>query len=134
MLYVIYRDDNFELTYHGGQEPLIHLEADLHTAVAWAENNGVKWAFTDRNAAAAYAGFFPNLTDLDKLNWEAIASTDWQAVKEYKQAEFLIAEHFPWELFERIGVHGQEQELGVANILASVDYKPKLEIRRDWYY
>ena len=40
MLYVISRADHSELAYHGGQRPIVHLEADLHLSVAWADGNG----------------------------------------------------------------------------------------------
>lgn len=33
MLYLIHRGDEPELTYKGGQEPIIHLEADLRTTI-----------------------------------------------------------------------------------------------------
>ncbi len=34
MLHLIYRANHPELTYRGGQGPIVHLEADLHQAVA----------------------------------------------------------------------------------------------------
>ncbi|WP_257388976.1 DUF4433 domain-containing protein [Tahibacter caeni] len=38
MLFLLYRANHPELTYHGGQEPIVHLEADLYDAVDWANN------------------------------------------------------------------------------------------------
>lgn len=49
MLYLIFRQ-NDELSYEGGQEPIVHLEADLAETVAWAEANDKRWAFTLSNA------------------------------------------------------------------------------------
>jgi hypothetical protein len=37
MLYLLYRANHSVLTYFGGQEPILHLVADLHEVVAWAE-------------------------------------------------------------------------------------------------
>ena len=37
MLYVIHKADNEELTYKGGQEPIVHLQADLTASVQWAQ-------------------------------------------------------------------------------------------------
>ena len=37
MLYVIAQRNNADLPYHEGQEPIIHLQADVNTTVAWAE-------------------------------------------------------------------------------------------------
>lgn len=35
MLYLIHKANHQDLTYRGGQEPIIHLEADLHAVVEW---------------------------------------------------------------------------------------------------
>jgi hypothetical protein len=43
MLYLIYRGNHPELSYLGGQGPIIHLEADLREAVSWAEQNRRWW-------------------------------------------------------------------------------------------
>lgn len=54
MLYLLHRSNHPELSYRGGQGPIIHLEADLKESVAWAEGNGLRWAFTLSNAGAYY--------------------------------------------------------------------------------
>ena len=54
MLYVIFQGNNPELSYRGGQDPIVHLEADLRQAVAWADGDGRRWAFTFSNAGAHY--------------------------------------------------------------------------------
>lgn len=45
MLYLIACANHPELAYHGGQRPIVHLEADLRQTVSWAEENGKRWAF-----------------------------------------------------------------------------------------
>ena len=52
MLYVIHMANSPELDYRGGQGPIVHLEADLHEAVDWAERHGRRWAFTLSNAGS----------------------------------------------------------------------------------
>ena len=54
MLYLIYRANDVDLQYHGGQEPIVHLEADFFSAVRWAEDNNQRWAFTLSNAGTRY--------------------------------------------------------------------------------
>ena len=70
----------------------MHLVADLRAAVAWASADHRRWAFSDRNAASAYAEFYADLGQLDKVNWEAVANRDFRSetVKDGKQAEFLV--------------------------------------------
>ena len=46
MLFVIHCANHPELDYRGGQEPIVHLEADLRQTVIWANANSVRWAFS----------------------------------------------------------------------------------------
>ncbi len=64
MLYVIHRASRDELSYRGGQGPILHLEADLQDAVHWADSNKRRWAFTLSNAGAYY---FEDRADLAQL-------------------------------------------------------------------
>ena len=57
MLYLIYRGNHPELAYKGGQEPIVHMEADLHGVVAWANGESRQWAFSLSNAGAIYTLF-----------------------------------------------------------------------------
>lgn len=56
MLFLIHKR-NVELTYQGGQRPIVHLEADLHSVVGWANQAGRRWAFSLSNAGAFYTQF-----------------------------------------------------------------------------
>jgi hypothetical protein len=136
MLYVIHCANHPELTYRGGQDPIIHLESDLHRVVAWANGKKVRWAFSRSNAGASYAEFYSDLQDLDKLDWQAIQATDFrdQDIKEGKQAEFLVYGFFPFELVERIGVRTAKIAEKVRQMLRGARYRPIVEVRRDWYY
>jgi hypothetical protein len=115
MLYLLHKGNHPEVDYKGGQTPIVHLEADLGAAVAWAQANGRRWAFSLSNAGASYAEFRDNLSALGEVRWDAVAATQWSApdVKEGKQAEFLMRDDFPWGLFTRIGVHTMPMKLQV---------------------
>ncbi|MBF0105001.1 MAG: DUF4433 domain-containing protein [Deltaproteobacteria bacterium] len=135
MLFVISRANDKELAYRGGQGPIIHLEADLKYAVAWAEKQGLRWAFTLSNAGAYYFEDRSDLTKLDEIDWNAVQEKrDWRRCKEGKQAEFLIESRFPWELVTRIGVNSSTVCNQVNEILRSVVHKPSVQIVEDWYY
>ena len=64
MLYLIYQGNHPELTYRGGQGPIIHLETDLQATVTWASGAGQRWAFTLSNAGSY---FFEDRSDLGIL-------------------------------------------------------------------
>lgn len=140
MLYLLYRRDHLDLTYRDGQEAVIHLEADFHAAVAWADQNRKRWAFTLSNAGSTYFEDRKSLSQLHEINWPAVGALQWSgvgvapSVREGKQAEFLIEYCFPWHLVERIGVYSHKISQNVSDTLQSITHKPRLEIRRDWYY
>jgi hypothetical protein len=133
MLYLIHKR-NPELTYKGGQEPIVHLEADLHDAVAWAQANGRRWAFTLSNAGSYYFEDRADLAQLDQIDWTAVATTQWPAVKERKQAEFLVEQSLPWHLIERIGVYSGAINTQVAHALPVGGHRPPVAVLPAWYY
>lgn len=136
MLYILHMANHPSLDYHGGQEPIIHLEGDLHEAVAWAESEERRWAFALSNAGAAYTEFRKGLDRLDDLDWAAIESRDFREVrvKEGKQAEFLIRDVYPWRLVRSVGVHSEEIKQAVLAALEPAEHQPPVNVRPDWYY
>lgn len=140
MLYLIHCANHEELEYRGGQEPIVHLQADLRVAVQWAESQAKRWAFTLSNAGATYIEDRCDLEQLGQINWSAVAASKWSGpgvstlIKEGKQAEFLLEERFPWELVERIGVKSQGVARRAALATSGAAHRPPIEIRRDWYY
>ncbi|MDC9620443.1 DUF4433 domain-containing protein [Xenorhabdus sp. XENO-7] len=134
MLYLIYRADHPELAYQGGQEPIVHLQADLHSCVNWANQQQRRWAFTLSNAGSSYFEDRCDLAQLHELDWQAIEAKQWQGCKEGKQAEFLLENYFPWHLIETIGVQSKLVYQQVANILQAANYCPPVTIRPNWYY
>lgn len=136
MLYILHMHNHPELTYTGGQQPIVHLVADLRTAVGWADTQQQKWAFSDGNAATRYTNFYNDLGDLDKINWDAVGNNDFRnsIVKEGKQAEFLIHESYPWHLTEKIGVFDSGIEDQVQSVLKGMNQCPIVNIEKTWYF
>ena len=108
MLYVIDKKNHKELSYRDGQEPIVHLEADVQHVVDWAEQNERRWAFTLSNAGAIYFKDCCKLAQLHEINWEAVQARDWRDCKEGKQAEFLVESSFSWSLVQCIGVCSEQ--------------------------
>ena len=134
MLYLLYQGNHPELTYRGGQAPIIHLEADLLTVVEWANENEQRWAFTLSNAGSRFFEDRSDLTQLDEIDWDAVQARNWRDCKEGKQAEFLLEHSFPLHLVERIGVYSEAQYRHVVNALADAEHRPTVEVRNEWYY
>lgn len=140
MLFLLHRGNDDGLSYRGGQEPIVHLEGDLHASIRWAEERKRKWAFTLSNAGSNYFDDRASIDRLGEVNWEAVGANRWSgngvdpSIKEGKQAEFLMEESFPWSLVERIGVSSRSVYSQVAQQLNGQVHHPRLEILREWYY
>ena len=136
MLYIIWRANHPEVTYRGGQGPMIHLVADARRVIAWAEANGRQWAFKDRNAGTYYGEFHCSEARLERIDWDAVANRDFRdsAVQEAKQAEFLVYSSFPWTLVDHVGVHDAAMLAKVEGILAGAPHRPRVTVEPTWYY
>lgn len=134
MLYLICMANHPELAYRGGQDPIVHLEADLREAVYWAEQHGRRWAFTLSNAGSSYFQDRCDLTQLDEIEWEAVQARDWRDRKEGKQAEFLVERSFPWALVQSVGVRNAETQTMATEAMQEADHQPAVTIQRGWYY
>ena len=140
MLYVISCRNHPELSYTGGQDPIVHLVADLHDVVGWADGAGRRWAFTLGNAGARYFEDRADLAQLDEIDWEAVEARQWAGagvssfVKEAKQAEFLVEEALPWHLIRGIGVWLRSVYGEVEQALRAARHKPAVKILPNWYY
>lgn len=136
MLFVIHCGNHPDLVYRGGQAPIVHLEADLHEVITWAEQSRRRWAFSLSNAGAVYTSFRADVARLGELDWGAIAATDFrsQAVKEAKQAEFLVHEQWPWELVRSIGAQSSAVKMQVEAVLGTAAHRPVVAVQPRWYY
>ncbi len=103
-LYLIHQANHPELEYRGGQQSIVHLQADLKAAVDWANSHQRRWTFTLSNAGSCYFEDRNDLSCLNEVDWSAVKARHWASCKEAKQAEFLVEGHFPWELIEFVGV------------------------------
>jgi hypothetical protein len=137
MLYLLHRGNHPDIDYREGQRPIVHLQADLRATIRWAEEQRVKWAFSDRNAGAYVADFFNTWQQLDRINWDAVAATDFRGIliKEGKQAEFLVFDAIPWALVEKIGAIDRTVTRQVEAIVAAAGgHQPTVSVERGWYY
>lgn len=134
MLYIFSMDNNSDLTYHGGQEPIVHLEFDFYKSIHWAQQNSLHWAFTDINAGSYSFEDFNDTRDLEQLDWNVISSRHWKGNESEKQAEFLVERFFSLHLVEQIGVFDEKCAAQVRSALTGRVPSERIRIRRDWYY
>ena len=134
MLYVIHKKNHPNLSYRGGQKPIVHLEADLRQTVAWVDAHQRRWVFTLSNAGSYWFEERCSLDDLNDIDWTAVRAQAWSHCKDAKQAEFLVERSFPWELVVRIGVYAPSIRDQAVSALQNAGHRPSVEIRREWYY
>lgn len=130
MLYVVSQGHE---NYSGGQQPIVHLVSSVQTGIA----TGRPWFFTDRHADLEYAQQIGSLDALDKVDWQVMPLQQWGSnteTKEKRQADFLMHDWCPWTAITGIGVIDETIAGQIIKILAGVDHRPQVAVRRDWYY
>jgi hypothetical protein len=140
MLFLLHKGNHPEVTYKGGQEPIVHLVAEVPSAVNWAESNDLRWAFTLSNAGSGYFEDRSDLSGLGEIDWEAVKAVQWSGngvsrqVKEGKQAEFLIERCFPWGLVQGVGVRNEAVGREVTRMMTGREHRPTVKALPTWYY
>lgn len=127
-------------SFKGGQEEVIYLVSSTQR-VAKTERI---WCFTDGHAAEPMTDFFDDLEDLDKVDWEAVATWKWGGhwrladpdVTRRKQAEFLIHEFFPISEVLGFAVFNEAAKSQVQAILGDAQPPVDIPIKTlpTWYY
>ena len=134
MLYMFHQNNHPDIAYRGGQEPIVHLVFKMMDVIEWANQKERRWAFTDSNAGSRYFNDYCDLSDINRLNWNAINTNSWSNCKEEKQAEFLVERSLPWYLVREIGVYSFVYYHKVCDDTASAIHKPPIKIKPEWYY
>jgi hypothetical protein len=104
--------------------------------MAWANRNGVRFAFSNSNAGSFTADFFSDPGELNRINWNAVNSRDFsdRQIKEDKQAEFLIFDSFPWTLVEHIGVFDENRRNLAIQAISQSSHQPTVRVENGWYF
>jgi len=114
----------------GSQKTIVHLVSRVRAAIAL----GRPWAVSDGNAGAFHTTFDSTLEAIDNLDWKAIGARYWAECIHQKQAEFLVADSFPWTAFHEIGCYHAAAEAAVDAIITGQNHRPKVSVKTDWYY
>lgn len=114
----------------GCQRTILHLVSSVQTAL----DLNKPWALSDVGAGAAYAQFFNDPERLEGLNWDAIRATIWKGKMHEKQAEFLVADTFPWSAILGIGCHNDTVASRVRALIQGSAHQPRVFTNKNWYY
>jgi hypothetical protein len=115
----------------GYQSQIVHLVSTVARGTAL----GKAWAITTMNAGTDYlTDFYHHTDDLERIDWELVASNSWAGRATQKSAELLIADEFPWAQVLYIGCHNTGVRAQIEQILAGAPHSPTVAVRPDWYY
>jgi hypothetical protein len=114
----------------GSQRSVVHLVSTVQAALAL----GSPWALSDNNAGCGYAQFFNDPSKIDELDWDAIETHNWSRRQTAKQAEFLVADFYPWAAIVGIGCQNDVVKGQVEKIVSQVAHQPRVKTKPDWYY
>lgn len=136
MLYILRMGNHPDVTYRGGQQAIVHLQADFHQVITWANTNAVPWSFSSGNAGSYLTRFYKSPDQLNEIDWEAVIATDFRdaRIKEGKQAEFLLFNVFPWTLIEKIGTIDIAISTKVTQALVNTRHQPTIAVEPSWYF
>ncbi len=136
MLYIFYKKNHPDLPYKGGQEPIVHLQADMNACVAWANRQKKPIAFSTSNAGSYTADFYNQKDDLNKIDWDSVNARDFRGrlTQERKQAEFLMHDCFPWSLVEHVGVFDQNRLMLANKAIVTSEHRPPVRVENSWYF
>lgn len=102
----------------------------------------MRYVFSDGHGIAAFTGWYDDLNDLDKVDWQMVTANYWADTiddmdrQRRKQAEFLVYQVCEWEAVQEIGVVGpaiKDQVEGIMDRFPG-NRRPQVRVRQEWYY
>lgn len=129
------------------QDDIVHIVSTVEQVVAHQQ----PFVFKNFHAVKAYAEFFADLADLDKIDWEIFFESPrlggycrfWHTKldpphharrMETRAAEFLAYGSVNLDKLLRIAVRTGNMALRIGKALAGTDWQPDVEIMPDWYF
>ncbi len=100
------------------------------------------WCFTNGNAAKKITRFYNDLSELDKIDWQAVRSTDFRhdnadgdedRVRK-KHAEFLVKHTVPAKKISGIAVLNPTVKNHVETIVSACNLAIEVKVKRDYYF
>lgn len=129
------------------QDDIVHLSTTVEAVGA----GGQPFVFTNYHAVKAFAEFFSDLKDLDKIDWDLLFEFPrlggyckyWNSTHskaryalrmETRQAEFLVHDSVPLAALGQIGVRTENMAERVRGVLAKTGWSPEVKVIPGWYY
>jgi hypothetical protein len=119
------------------QRPIVYLVTTTELIVG----AGLKYAFTDGNAATIMTTFYNDLARLGKVvDWPLMQTQYWRNTDEdgdrvrRRMAEFLVEGALPIKLVTEVAVYDADAQERVAEMLSNAGVDLPVNVRREWYF
>jgi hypothetical protein len=129
------------------QDDIVHLTTTVEAIIA----AGLPFVFTNYHAVKAFAEFFGDQKDIDKIDWElffegprlagyckywnnSYSNLRYARRMETRQAEFLVCNSVPLAVLGQIAVRTENMAERVRIALANTGWKPDVALVPGWYY
>ncbi|WP_339036209.1 DUF4433 domain-containing protein [Bradyrhizobium symbiodeficiens] len=129
------------------QDDIVHLKTTVEAVGAAS----LPFVFTNYHAVKAFAEFFSDPKDLDKIDWElffefprlggyckywnsAHSNARYALRMETRQAEFLVHDSVPLAVLGQIAVRTENMAERVRGVLANTAWSPEITVIPGWYY
>jgi hypothetical protein len=130
--------------YHkGGVTGKPESQNDLVYFVAYVEDivqSGFAYAFTDGHPIREPKAFYNDITQLTNVDLPLMTQQMWTDTNEdpdrkrRRQAEFLVYERVPLEIFRGVATRTEAMRTEVREMLAHNSIHMRCAVRSDWYY
>ena len=124
-------------TYAEGQDEVVH----LLTSVEDLSTHGLRFVFTDRNAALGYARYGRDPQVLDQyIDWEIMEARMWRDTtdepdrKEKRMAELLVHRHVPWQMISFVVTKNEQLAQRARRVLDNVQAMNPVYVESGWYF
>ena len=135
MLYVIAQGT--VPNYNDGQNQVVYLV----TSVEAVSTHGLRYVFSDRNAALSYARYADDPQLLDQhIDWELIEARIWADTldepdrKEKRMAELLVHRHVPWQMIHSVVTKDGGLAQCAQSVLDSEHATVPVHVEPGWYF
>jgi hypothetical protein len=112
----------------------------LASSIPKLVETGTPFVYTDRHAYLQAAVYLTSLKDLDRIDWQLIASRDFQRdanrpdkVERY-QAEALVHRHLPVSALIGIACYDSQSRTRLLGIQSEVGVTLRTAVKQDWYF
>jgi hypothetical protein len=120
------------------QSEIIYICCKLNQVI----NCDAQWCFTDGHAKNLFTGFYNDINDLDKVDWNIVYEKYWSNTEDdldrirRKQAEFLVKDIVPVNCIEAVVVFNDEKRTFVQDLVDSLhlNISVRVNTKNKFYY